>query len=296
MPREISTIVSGLTYTECPRWHDGRLWFVDFYTHQVLSVAEDGSDQRLEAEVPEQPSGLGWLPDGRLLVVSMRDARVLRREPDGTLVTHADVSAHTGGHLNDMVVDARGRAYAGNFGFDLMGGAPLQTASLVRIDPDGSVAVVADDLWFPNGSVITDGGTLLVNETFGNRITAFDIAEDGSLSGRRVWASFGELPDRDVEKALGQIAVAPDGCGLDAEGALWVADALNARLIRVREGGEIVDTIETGTGVFACMLGGSDGRTLFASVAPDFHEEARRNAREGAVVAVRVEVGHGGTP
>ncbi|BBG01293.1 MULTISPECIES: SMP-30/gluconolactonase/LRE family protein [Pseudonocardia] len=296
MPREISTIVSGLTYTECPRWHDGRLWFVDFYTHQVLSVAEDGSDQRLEAEVPEQPSGLGWLPDGRLLVVSMRDARVLRREHDGTLVTHADVSAHTGGHLNDMVVDARGRAYAGNFGFDLMGGAPLETASLVRIDPDGSVAVVADDLWFPNGSVITDDGTLLVNETFGNRITAFDIAEDGSLDNRREWASFGELPDRSIEKALGQIAIAPDGCGLDAEGALWVADALNARLVRIREGGEIVDSIDTGSGVFACILGGSDGKTLFASVAPDFHEEARRNAREGSVVAVRVDVGHGGTP
>lgn len=296
MPREISTIVSGLTYTECPRWHDGRLWFVDFYTHQVLSVTEDGSDQRLEAEVPEQPSGLGWLPDGRLLVVSMRDSRVLRREHDGTLVTHADVSAHTGGHLNDMVVDAQGRAYAGNFGFDLMGGAAVETASLVRIDPDGSVAVVADDLWFPNGSVITDDGTLLVNETFGNRITAFDIAADGSLTSRRVWASFGELPDRDVQKALGQIAVAPDGCGLDAEGALWVADALNARLIRVRQGGEIVDTIDTGNGVFACILGGADGRTLFASVAPDFHEEARRNAREASVVAVRVDVGHGGTP
>ncbi|MEV1292646.1 SMP-30/gluconolactonase/LRE family protein [Pseudonocardia sp. NPDC049635] len=296
MTREITTIVSGLTYTECPRWHDDRLWFVDFYTHRVLSVAEDGSDQRLEAEVPQQPSGIGWLPDGRLLVVSMRDARVLRREHDGTLVTHADVSAHTGGHLNDMVVDAQGRAYAGNFGFDLMGGAPLQTASLVRVDPDGSVAVVADDLWFPNGSVITDDGTLLVGETFGNRITAFDIAADGSLTDRRVWASFGELPDRDVEKALGQISVAPDGCGLDAEGALWVADALNARLIRVREGGEIVDSIDTGTGVFACMLGGADGRTLFASVAPDFHEQARRTAREAAVIAVRVDVGHGGTP
>jgi len=296
MTREITTIVSGLTYTECPRWHDDRLWFVDFYTHRVLSVAEDGSDQRLEAEVPQQPSGIGWLPDGRLLVVSMRDARVLRREHDGTLVTHADVSAHTGGHLNDMVVDAQGRAYAGNFGFDLMGGAPLQTASLVRVDPDGSVAVVADDLWFPNGSVITDDGTLLVGETFGNRITAFDVAADGSLTDRRVWASFGELPDRDVEKALGQISVAPDGCGLDAEGALWVADALNARLIRVREGGDIVDSIDTGTGVFACMLGGADGRTLFASVAPDFHEQARRNAREAAVIAVRVDVGHGGTP
>jgi len=295
--REFTPVVEGMSYLECPRWHEGRIWFVDFYTHRVFSAREDGGDLRTEAEVPHQPSGLGWLPDGRLLVVSMRDARLLRREADGTLVTHAELGAHVGGHPNDMVVDDRGRAYVGNFGFDLMGGAPVETAALLRVDPDGTVTRVAEDLWFANGSVITDDGVLLVDETFGNRVSAFDIAPDGALSGRRTWASFGDLPaERELEKALGGLAVAPDGCCLDAEGALWIADALGGRLLRVREGGEIVDELAVGTGVFACMLGGDDGRTLFACAAPDFHEEARRQAREAALLAVRVDVPHAGRP
>ncbi|MBC3192843.1 SMP-30/gluconolactonase/LRE family protein [Pseudonocardia sp. C8] len=297
MARELTTVVPDLTFAESPRWHDNRVWFVDFYTHRVYSALEDGGDLRVEAEVPQQPSGLGWLPDGRLLTVSMRDARVLRREADGALVTHADLSAHVGGHLNDMVVDADGRAFAGNFGFDLMSGAPLAPAALLRIDPDGTVTPVADDMWFANGCVLTDDGRLLVAETFGNRISAFDVGVDGSLSNRRTWAGFGELPtETDVPSALGQLVVAPDGCCLDAEGALWVADALGNRLLRLREGGEILDEIDTGTGVYACMLGGADGRTLFACTAPDFAEEARRNAREAALVAVRVDVPHGGRP
>ncbi|GAA3798190.1 MULTISPECIES: SMP-30/gluconolactonase/LRE family protein [Amycolatopsis] len=292
-----NSVLSGFSYLECPRWHEDRIWFADFYTHLVQSSLEDGSDLRVEAEVPGQPSGLGWLPDGRLLVVSMRDARLLRREPDGTLVTHADLSAHVTGHPNDMVVDAQGRAYVGNFGFDLMNGAPVAPANLLRVDPDGSVTVVAEDLWFPNGSVITDDGVLLVDETFGNRVTAFDIAADGSLTNRRVWAEFGEpLTEREFEKALPQLAVAPDGCCLDAEGALWVADGIGGRLLRVREGGEIADEIRPGTGVFACMLGGADGRTLFACAAPDFNEHARKDAREASLLAFRVEVPHAGRP
>ena len=213
MTREITTVVSDLSYLECPRWHDGRIWFVDFYTHRVLSATADGGDLRTEAEVPAQPSGLGWLPDGRLIVVSMRDHRILRREADGTLVTHAELAGHVTGLANDMVVDADGRAYVGNFGFDLMNGAPLAPTVLVRADPDGTVTTVAEDLWFPNGSVITDEGVLLVDETFGNRITAFDL-HDGELTNRRTWASFGDLPkERELPGALGQIVVAPDGCG-----------------------------------------------------------------------------------
>ena len=296
MGREITTVVDGLHFLECPRWHDGRIWFVDFYSFAVYSAAEDGSDRRVEAEVPEQPSGLGWLPDGRLLVVSMKDRRILRREADGSLVTHADLSGHVTGHPNDMVVDAAGRAFVGNFGFDLMGGAPIETAALLRVDPDGTVTTVAEDLWFPNGSVLTDDNVLLVDETFGNRISAFDVGPDGGLANRRAWAQFGPLPDRDVATALGQVSVAPDGCGLDAEGALWIADALAGRLLRVREGGEILEEIATGTGVFACMLGGADGRTLYACTAPDFHEGPRRAATEGALVAVRVDVPHAGRP
>lgn len=297
MSRDITTVLSGMSYLECPRWHDHRIWFVDFYTHRVLSAEEDGSDLRVEAHVPQQPSGIDWLPDGRLLVVSMRDRRLLRREHDGTLQTHADLSGHATGHLNDMVTDERGRAYVGNFGFDLMGGAPIETASLLRVDPDGSVTAVADDMWFANGTAITGDGVLLVSETFGNRVSAFDITAGGELAGRREWARFSDVPTaRDLEEALGEVVVAPDGCCLDAEGALWIADAVGGRLIRVRPGGEITEEIDPGTGVFACMLGGEDGRTLFACAAPDFHEEARSNAREGSLLSIPVDVPRDGRP
>lgn len=297
MANDVQTVLTGMSYLECPRWHDGRIWVADFYTHQVVSAAEDGSDLRVEADVPPQPSGLGWLPDGRLLVISMRDAKLLRREQDGHLVVHADLEPHVAGHPNDMVVDGEGRAWVGNFGFDLMGGAEIAPTVLLRVDPDGSVTQVADDLWFPNGSVITDDGVLLVDETFGNRITAFDIGVDGSLTNRRVWAAFGEIPEtRQIGEALAHLVVAPDGCGLDAEGALWVADANHARVVRVREGGEIVDEIYPGGGVFACMLGGADGRTLYLCCAPDFDEAARAAAREAELRSVRVDVPHAGMP
>ncbi len=295
--RPIRAVVSGMSYTECPRWHEGRLWFSDFYTHTINSVREDGSDLRTEVEVPAQPSGLGWLPDGRLVYVSMKDRLVMRREPDGSLVVHADVTDHVTGHPNDMVVDHLGRAWLGNFGFDLMAGADIETTTLLRIDPDGSVTTVADDLWFPNGSVITPQGVLLVDETFGNRVTAFDIAADGSLTNRRAFATFGDLPtSRVMGEALAGAVVAPDGCGLDADGALWLADAINGRVIRVAEGGEILDEIQPGLGVFACMLGGADGRTLFMSCAPDFDEHARSAAREAEIRAVTVEVPSAGLP
>lgn len=295
--REITTVLTDLSYLECPRWHEDRVWVSDFYTGQVLSAREDGSDLRVEAEVLAQPSGLGWLPDGRLLVVSMRDARLLRREEDGSLVTHADLGPYVTGHPNDLVVDGQGRAYVGSFGFDLMSGADIETASLLRVDPDGAVRVVAEDLWFPNGAVITDEGVLIIDETLGNRISAFDIGPDGSLGPRRDWARFGELPpSRSLADAIPLAVVAPDGCGLDAEGMLWVADALHGRVVRVREGGEIVEEIQTPMGVFACMLGGTDARTLFLCSAPDFAEEARRNAREASLLAVTVEVPHGGQP
>jgi sugar lactone lactonase YvrE len=284
-----TTVIDGFGFLEAPRWRDGRIWVSDFYKHRVLSAREDGSDLRVEAEVPEQPAGLGWLPDGRLLVVSMRDRRVLRREPDGTLVTHADLSGHAAGHLNDMVVDADGTAYTGNFGFDLMGGAPLQPTALHRVDPDGTVTEVANDLWFPNGMVITPQRVLLVNETFGNRVTAFDLTGDGRLTNRRVWARFGPLPtERDVEKALGQLSVAPDGCCLDAAGALWIADAAGDRLLRVTEGGAVTEEVRPGTPVYACALGGADGSTLFACAAPDFHEHARKAASEARLLAIPV--------
>ena len=282
---QINTVVTDHCFTEGPRWHEGRLWFSDFYLGRVSSVRSDGSDFRVEAVVENQPSGLGWLPDGRLLIVSMRDQLVLRREDDGTLVEHADLSGHVRGHANDMLVDAEGRAYVGCFGFDLMGGAPIELAPLVRVDPDGTVSVVAEDLWFPNGMALTDDGVLLVNETVGNRISAFDVADDGSLSNHRVWAEFAPTPtEREFEKALAQVVLAPDGGTLDSDGGWWVADAVNGRLVRVVDG-QIEQEIQPGTGVFACTVGGDHGRTLFACCAPDFFEHARREATEASIVA-----------
>lgn len=286
MGRAFTTVVSDLHFAESPRWHDGRLWFSDFFGGRVASVLPSGSDLRVEASVPEQPSGLGWLPDGRLLVVSMRDRRILRREPDGAMVVHAELSRHATGHLNDMVVDASGRAYVGNFGFDMAGGGDLAPASLHRVDPDGTVVEVASDLWFPNGTVLTPNNVLLVNETFGNRVSAFDLTPSGDLVNRRVWASFGPAPTtRDFAEVLTQVVAAPDGSCLDPEGGLWIADAGGERLLRVIEGGVVTDEISPGTPVYACALG--EG-TLFACAAPDFHELPRKAAREGLIIAIEL--------
>ena len=294
---EFTTLIGGLSFTECPRWHDGRLYFSDFYTHRVLAVAMDGTSETL-AHVPRQPSGLGFLPDGRVLIVSMRDRKILRREVDGSLVEHADLSGLAPWHLNDMLVNQEGQAWVGNFGFDLMGGAPALTTALICVEPDGTAKVVADRLGFPNGMVLTpDGRTLIVAESTMNRLSAFNVAL-GPLGERRTWAAFGEPPaSTDVGEMLGQAAVVPDGICLDAEGAVWVADAAHSRLIRVAEGGRILEERKVnGVGVFACMLGGDDGRTLFASVAPTFHEaEASANHR-ASILMTTVEVPHAGLP
>lgn len=288
MSRAISVVLEGYTYLECPRWRDGRIWVSDFYTYQVVSARGDGSDVRVEAVVPAQPSGLGWLPDGRLLVVSMRDRRVMRREPDGELVAHADLSRHATGHANDMLVDSVGRAYVGNFGFDLMGGGAVATADLIRVDPDGSVHVAARELHFPNGMAITPGGELLVNETIGNRISAFAIAPDGSLGARRDWATFGPVPSApDLATATRQIVLAPDGSCLAPDGSLWVADALGGRVARVADGA-LVEQIAFDSGAFACGLGGEDGKTLFVCAAPDFNEHQRKVETRARLLAVQL--------
>jgi sugar lactone lactonase YvrE len=292
-----TTLISGLSFSECPRWRDGRLCVSDFYTHRVLAVAMDGTAETV-ASVPQQPSGLGFLPDGRMLIVSMRDRKVLRREADGSLVVHSDLSALAPGYLNDMLVDRGGRAWVGNFGFDLVGRAPARATVLICVEPDGTAKVAADDLGFPNGTVLTpDGRTLIVAETLMNRISSFQVA-GGSLGERRTWAAFGDPPaSTHVDEILAQVEVAADGICLDAEGAVWVADAAHSRLIRVAEGGRILEERKTdGVGVFACMLGGDDGRTLFASVAPTFRQaEASANHR-AAILMTTVEVPHAGLP
>jgi len=244
---EPQILFEGLSFGEGPRWHEGRLWVSDFHTHRVLAIDDAGEAERI-VEVPNRPSGLGWLPDGRLLVVSMTDRKLMRLEASG-LVVHADLGGIATGDCNDMVVDERGRAYVGNFGYDFAGGASLQLATLALVSPDGEVTAAAGELAFPNGTVITpDDATLILGETFGRRLTAFDIASDGTLSNRRVWADLGE--------------VTPDGICLDEAGGIWVADPTNSQCVRVVEGGEVTDRIPTSQGCFACMLGGADGRTL----------------------------------
>jgi len=276
----LETLLDGLTFTEAPRWHDGRLWFSDFYTHRVLAVSPDGIVETI-LEIPQRPSGLGWMPDGALLVVSMLDRRLLRVE-NGTTRVHADLSAVATGPCNDMVVDARGRAYVGNFGYDRHKGEPPRTTCLARVDPDGRVTRAAEDLFFPNGTVITpDGLTLIVGESMAKRATAFTVADDGTLHDRRLWADLGE--------------VLPDGCTLDAEGAIWFADARGTAVVRVREGGEVTDTVETGQHTFACALGGADGRTLFVVCADSFGgpEDVPPT---GTIRTLRVDVPHAGLP
>ena len=296
MPK-FETLVSGLSLTECPRWHDGRLYFSDFYTQRVLAVALDGTLETI-AEVPGRPSGLGFLPDGRLLIASMRDRKILCREFDSSLVEYADLWRLAPWHLNDMVVDYQGRAWVGNFGFDLMGGAKVTTTNLICVDPDGCARSVAEGLGFPNGMVLTpDGGTLIVAETMMNRLSAFDVVS-GALGERRTWAAFGEMPTSDeVAECLGQVNVAPDGICLDAEGAVWVADAKEGRLIRVAEGGEILEELKTeGQSAFACMLGGDTGRTLFACVAPTFDEAQASANHRAAIWTTNVDVPRAGLP
>jgi sugar lactone lactonase YvrE len=245
-------LTSGLLFGESPRWHDGRLWFVDFGAYEVAAVDLEGNE-KIIARVPGMPMGLGFLPDGRLLIVSSRDGLLLRREPDGSLATHADLSSLSGHPWGDMVVDGRGNAYVGNIGFDFPGGE-FAPGILALVAPDGAVRQVAEGLAFPNGMVVTpDNSTLILAESYGHRLTAFDIGSDGSLSNRRVWADLGDAY--------------PDGICLDEEGAVWYADVPKKRCVRVREGGEALQTVDLDRGCFACMLGGPDRRMLFMMAA-----------------------------
>ena len=294
---EFTTLISGLSFSECPRWRDGRLYISDFYTHRVLAVGMDGVAETI-AHVPGQPAGLGFLPDGRMLIVSMRDRKVMRREFDGVLVVHADLSELAPWHLNDMLVDHDGRAWVGNFGFDLMSGAEVRSTVLICVEPDGTAKIAADGLGFPNGMVLTpDSGTLIVAESIMNRLSAFDVALS-SLGERRTWAAFGDPPtSKNVSEIFAQVEVTADGICLDAEGAVWVADVTHGQLIRVAEGGAILEELKTnGLGAFACMLGGHDGHTLFAFVAPSFHETEASIHHRASILMTRVQAPHAGLP
>ncbi len=292
MPDETLTaepFLDGLFFGECPRWHDGRLWYSDFFDHAVCSVAPDG-ERRVEVAFDGEPAGLGWLPDGRLLINSRLDRAVVRREADGTLVRHGDLTPWATWHANDMVVAANGQAYAGNFGFDLDGlydgsveASAITPASLVRVDPDGTSCEAAADLAFPNGTVISeDGATLVVAESMGGRLTAFDRTADGTLANRREWAAPSGL--------------APDGICLCADGSIWVSNALAPECVRVAEGGEVLERVVTSQNCYACMLGDDDRRTLYLITAPDSHAAKARAARHGAIEKARTTVPGSGLP
>ncbi len=285
--RGLRTLYEGGSFFEGPRWRDGRWWVSDMHAHVVLAIDPDGKVEEV-LRVATRPSGLGWLPDGTLLVVSMTDKRVLRSDGNGSASVHAELGELCTGNANDMVVDPSGRAYVGNFGFDYETEEP-RTAVLARVDPDGSVNAAADELVFPNGTVIgDDGATLIVGETFASRYTAFTIESDGSLTNRRTWAQLGDDDNRYF----------PDGCCLDTEGHIWSADARSSRCVRIAPGGEIVDSVSVPDGLrcFACMLGGDDGRTLLLCAAPDSGAATRQGATDAALFTTTVEVPHGGLP
>lgn len=247
-----------------------------------------------ELEIEGQPSGLGWMPDGNLLVVSMKERLVLRQLESGSIVVHADLSQVGHGWLNDMVVDSSGFAYVGNFGFDSMAKEDPRPTDLYGVTANGSVGVVASGLWFPNGLVMpTNKASLMVAETFASRLSTFRIEPDGFLSHRHTWAQFGQPPRfGSFETVLAQLTVAPDGCCIDASGNVWVADALGGRVLYVKEGGTILGeiTMPLGLNAFACMLGGSDGKSLLIASAPDSQERNRVASREAILFLTSVDI------
>jgi len=291
MTHATRVLAEGIYFGEGPRWHEGRLWFSDFFAHAVKSVSLTG-DLRTEFEIDDQPSGLGWLPDGSMLIVSMKKRQILRRTKDSKITVHADLNHIATFHCNDMVVDAKGYAYVGNFGFDLDAElaargvesvlAQHATAKLACVSPTGAVTVAATDMHFPNGSVITpDGKTLVVGETFGGCLTAFDIGAEGKLGNRRVWAS--------------TTPRVPDGIALDAKGNIWIANPIAPECALIAQGGEVLHVVNTEQPCYACMLGGDDGRTLFMLTAPPLGPDGVHKPG-GKILTAKVDVGHAGRP
>lgn len=281
---EPRTLLTGLVIGESPRWHDGRLWVANWGTGEVVAVDEQGASD-VVLHVPTRiPYSIDWLPDGTLLAVQGREGFLLRQGADGRLTTYADLNPLSDRGWNELVVDGRGNAYVNGGGFDLMAGEPFSPGMIALVTPDGAARQVADGIAFPNGMAITaDNGTLIIAESYAHRLTAFDIESDGGLANRRTWADLGE----DY----------PDGITVDTEGAVWYAVVPNRHCVRVREGGEVLQTIPADRGCFACMLGGADGRTLFI-VAAEWGgvEGSTGGQRTGQVLAVPAPASHAGYP
>jgi sugar lactone lactonase YvrE len=263
-------LMTGIVLGESPRWHDGRLWFADWGAQELVAVdPESGSEVMLTA--PSMPFSIDWLPDGRLLIVSGGEGRLLVQEPDGALTTHADLSNLSDKPWNELVVDGRGNAYLNNIGFDFPEGE-FAPGIVALVTPDGAVRQVADNVAFPNGMAVTpDNATLILAESYANQLTAFDITADGNLANRRVWAAVDGYPD---------------GICLDAEGAVWYGDVPNQRCVRVREGGEVLQTVALDRGCFACMFGGTDRRTLYILAAAWGDDGMAEDARTGQLLTV----------
>jgi sugar lactone lactonase YvrE len=278
----IQILLTGLGFGESPRWHDGRLWFSNWGKQEVVAVDLNGKSEVMARVPTSLPFCIDWLPDGRLLVVSGPERLLLRRERDGSLVMHADLRSFAQQICNEIVVDGRGNVYVNGGGFDQPGQKPSGIIALIT--PGGSIRQVADSLAFPNGMAVTpDNSTLIIAESFAKKLTAFDLAADGSLSNRRVWADLAEG--------------VPDGICIDAENAVWYADTPNKRCVRVREGGEVLQTINVDRGCFACTLGGPDKKTLFI-MAAEWHgfEKMMDGLGTGQVLAVKVSAPGVGWP
>jgi sugar lactone lactonase YvrE len=279
---EVQTLMTGLVMGESPRWHDDRLWLSDMGAGEVIAVDPKGRSE-VVARVPSGLAGIGFLPDGQLLIVANRDGLLLRLEPDGSLMKHADLTGVFRPPWSDLVVDGRGNAYVSNVGFDFPGGE-YAAGIVALVTTDGSARPVADGFSVANGLAVTpDNSTLIVAESYGSRLTAFDIGADGSLSKRRVWADLqGDHPD---------------GICIDAEGAVWYADVPARHCVRVREGGEVRETIDLDLGCFACVLGGTDGRTLFVTAAEwPLPQMTGSDRRTGQVVTLRAPAPAAGWP
>jgi sugar lactone lactonase YvrE len=280
---ELQTLMTGIVLGESPRWHEDRLWFSDWGAQQVVAV-DLGGESEVMARVPALPFSIDWLPEGRLLVVAGSDRRLLRADADGSLQAHVDLASLCDRPWNEIVVDGRGNVYLNSIGFDMMAGEDVAPGILALVLPDGSGRRVADGVSFPNGMAVTpDNSTLILAESYANRLTAFDIEPSGDLSNRRVWADLGDG--------------VPDGICIDADDAVWYGDVPNRRCVRVVEGGAVLQAVDLDRGCFACMLGGADGRTLFMMAAEWRGPQGLADATAtGQVVTARAPAPHAGWP